>query len=165
MRRAARDGLTALRFISLAFCAALLALLLVLVLTLQGTDPKPVPSFAPFAVLVAGALGLIGVLFLRSRPLDGASSFALAVSYRTTFFLGMACSEAPALLGFVMAMIYRRLWLYAIGMAVGFVGFALMAPTRSELDRRQGALSAGGSALDLRAALTSPNPAPSDGPT
>ena len=71
------------------------------------------------------------------RPLDCTSDASLAASYRTRFFVLVACAESSALAGFALAFVAGALWLYYLGAAFAVVGFAHAAPTVRQVRRDQ----------------------------
>ncbi|MGH2724531.1 MAG: hypothetical protein ACRDI0_09775 [Actinomycetota bacterium] len=146
------DGLTVLRMLFLYFVSALLLFLVVLAFIAEpfGGDVPPWMLLAFGAVLL---LSVGGALWARARPLDASGQEALAASYRTTFFVGLAFGESAALYGFVAVFLVGGLLPYLAGLAVSVIGFAIIAPTRSNIERRQAEIAAGGSSLSLAAAL------------
>jgi hypothetical protein len=112
------------------------------------------PAFV--AVVAMGVVSLSALLWLRSRPLTAATDVSPAALYRSTFFIGIASAEVPALWGFAGVVIGGSLWIYLIGLAFSMIGFALIAPTRGDIERRQEQLAAAGSPLPLLDALMTP---------
>jgi hypothetical protein len=63
---------------------------------------------------------------------------------------------APSVVAFIGTFFANKLWLYLVGLAFGFLGFALIAPTRADIERRQQQIAAQGSSLSLLEALMAP---------
>ncbi len=82
------------------------------------------------SAVVAGLATQMTFSLIR-RPLDCTDSGALAGSYFSRrFFIRLALSEVPALVGFVGFLLTTEPWLYPLGAAFSAVGFARTAPTR-----------------------------------
>jgi hypothetical protein len=71
------------------------------------------------------------------------------------FFIGVGVAEAAALWGFAGVFLGGSLWIYLVGLAFGLVGLWMIAPARSDIERRQREITAAGSPLSLRDALIS----------
>jgi hypothetical protein len=71
------------------------------------------------------------------------------------FFIGVGVAEGAAMWGFVGVFLGGSLWICLIGLAFGLVGMWMIAPTRSDIERRQREITAAGSGLSLLYALTS----------
>jgi len=54
-----------------------------------------------------------------------------------------------------LAFLGGSLWIYLVGLAFGLVGLWMIAPTRSDIERRQREITAAGSPLSLLDALIS----------
>ena len=115
--------------------------------------------WVPLAVAAIGIISLAWVASIRRRPLLTTSPEALARHYRALFFIGLGAAADAALLGFVGVFLGGSLWIYLVGLAFGLVGLWMIAPTRSDIERRQREITAGGSPLSLLEALTSIPPA------
>ena len=142
-----RDGLTALWII---FGAQLIAGLLIL-FVLYYIDPGVGRIDFPLAFVVVGA-GVVGIgaaHWTTRRPLDTATDTSLALSYRTSFFIGFALAEAPLMISFVLCFITKDLWPYVIELPLWLIGMSLIAPTNRNLGRRQQEVQAQGSSLSL----------------
>jgi hypothetical protein len=157
-RRPEADGLTGLRLIFIGIVGSLWMSLGVL---LSIVDPKD--WFAPghvgwFPALVVAA-GVASVLRLRSlgsRPLDPSSLTSLAASYRDRMFIGIAVSEAPALIAFVGTFLMGVLWVYLVGLGFSTINLILVGPTRRNLEQLQEAIRSRGSPLSVVEALVRP---------
>jgi hypothetical protein len=151
------DGITALRFVFVAFSSALVLFLYVLFfITDGGWGRLSAAGATPWIIAATGVFGLVGTLAVRRRPLDMSSPVRLADSYRTAFFLGVAFSEMPALGAFVGAVVTGHLVVYVVGLGFAAAGMALVAPTKADIARRQRDLMARGSMLSLGRALLGP---------
>jgi FtsH-binding integral membrane protein len=146
------DGVMILRLVFLTMLLAPLLILLLLTLVVDGVgEPSPALSLL---VLVLGLAGLAGAYWTANHKLDVGSAHGLAESYRKTFFLGFSLNEMPLLVSFVFALTREELWPYLVGLALFFVGMALIAPSRRNLERRQQTVQSQGSTLSLRHALS-----------
>ena len=92
---------------------------------------------------------------IRRRPLPTTSPEALARHYRALFFIGLSAGADAALLGFIGVFLGGSLWIYLVGLAFGLVGLWMIAPTRSDIERRQREITAAGPPLSLLDALIS----------
>ena len=115
--------------------------------------------WVPWAVAAIGIISLAWVASIRRRPLLTASPEALARHYRALFFIGLGAAADAALLGLGGVFLGGSLWIYLVGLAFGLVGLWMITPTRSDIERRQREITAGGSPLSLLEALTSIPPA------
>jgi hypothetical protein len=136
------DRLTGLRAMFLAF-AVTLGLIGGVVWFLAGGDGTAGLSGEAGGLLV-GAAGVAAVLTVRflPRPLDCRSDAALAASYSARFFVRLAVSDAPALVGFAMTSPTLNPAMYPLGLAFTAVGFTLLAPTAAHLEADQRDLDA-----------------------
>ena len=143
------DGLVLMRQAFLTFCASLVmfGVVLALIYTAPGTNETTAPGLA-IGLLVAGAAAcFLGPLI--ERPLVCTDNRALAMSYRTRFFLRVAFSEAPALFGFVAFFITYEWWSYPVGVAIAAFGFRRAAPTAAHLAQDQQVLNGQGCGRSL----------------
>jgi O-antigen/teichoic acid export membrane protein len=152
-RRAETNGLIVLRSVFLVLVAALLLFVVPLsfIAPWDGGDE----GWVPWAVVVIGVASLAYVAWIRRRPLPTNSPEALARSYRALFFIGVGVASAAALWGFVGVFVGGTAWIYLVGLAFGLVGLWMIAPTRSDIERRQREITAAGSPLSLLDALIS----------
>ena len=145
--------LVSLRRLFISFPIAIVAIGAVVVIL--GDAKTPGPTARSIGVVVAvGVTSLVAQAFVQ-RTLDVTSPATLAESYRKRFFLRLALSDAVALIAFVVFISWGPQWVYAIGAAFTFIGFARMAPTRSNLQREQDRLSLSGNQVSLTEALSS----------
>jgi hypothetical protein len=147
------NGLIVLRSVFLALVAALLLLVVPLrfIAPWDGGDE----GWVPWAVVVIGIASLAYVARIRQRPLLTTSPEALARYYGALFFIGVGVASAAALWGFVGVFQGGSAWIYLVGLAFGLVGLWMIAPTRSDIERRQREITAAGSPLSLLDALIS----------
>jgi hypothetical protein len=156
-RRTETNGLIVLRSVFLGLIVPLLLFLFVLGFITPRTAKTR--GWVPWAVIVIGIASLAYVARIRRRPLPTTSPEALARSYRAWFFIGVGVAEAAALWGFAGVFLGGSLWIYLAGLAFGLVGLWMIAPTRSDIERRQREITAAGSPLSLLDALISvPSP-------
>jgi hypothetical protein len=151
--RKERNGLIVLRSV---FLGLLVTLFLFLVpLSFMGPWDGGDEGWVPWAVVVIGIASLAWVARIRRRPLATTSPEALARHYRALFFIGVGAAADASLLGFVGVFLGGSLWIYLVGLAFGLVGLWMIAPTRSDIERREREITAAGSPLSLRDALIS----------
>ena len=149
------DGLTALRSVFVGMVAALPLFLLPLFF-IAPWNGRGESAWALGLVVLLGTIGLFRVRTARNRPLRIESTERLASSYRANFFIGVGHSVAPSVVAFIGTFFANKLWLYLVGLAFGFLGFALIAPTRADIERRQQQIAAQGSSLSLLEVLMAP---------
>ena len=147
------NGLILLRSVFLVLVAALL--LLVVPLSFVGPWDGGDERWVPWAVVAIGIISLAWVARIRRRPLPTTSPEALARHYRALVFIGVGAAADAALLGSVGVFLGGSSWIYLVGLAFGLVGLWMIAPTRSDVERRQRAITAAGSPLSLLDALIS----------
>ncbi len=149
------NPLVSMRGIILSHVVSLFALLIPLLFVAGGLERH---RSAAFALLIIGdaALAAAGVSQVRRRPFDTRSETDLAAQYRGLLFIGIGLVESIALVGFVGVFVTGHLWTYLLGMALSLAGFAAIAPTRRDIERRQARLDEAGTALSLGRALTEP---------
>jgi len=147
------NGLIVLRSV---FLGLLVTLFLFLVpLSFIGPWDGGDERWVPWAVVVIGIASLAWVARIRRRPLPTTSPEALARHYRALFFIGVCAAADAALLGFAGVFLGGSSWIYLVGLAFGLVGLWIIAPTRSDIERRQREITAAGSPLSLLDALIS----------
>lgn len=117
----------------------------------DGEDER----WAPWAVAAIGIISLAWVASIRRRPLPTTSPEALARHYRALSFIGVGAAADAALSGLAGVFLGGSLWIYLVGLAFGLVGLWMIAPTRSDIERRQREITAAGSPLSLLDALIS----------
>lgn len=161
------DGLTSIRIAYLSLVTPLL-LILVLLPTLSGGWEGGSSRGGLFLLIlvVYGISSLAGIVWARRRPLISSSPEPhialspepLAAAYRAAFFLQIAFTESPALMGFAFTFLAQAAWPYLLGLAFTAVGLALAAPSRAALARRQAEITAAGLPLSLVEALRTTPP-------
>ena len=113
-------------------------------------------GWIPIGVVIAGGLCLVAVAWLRRRPLNPETPETLASSYRARFFTCVGMAEAAGLFGLSGAYIAGSGWIYLVGLPFALAGFALIAPTRGNIERSQQQITGLGSPLSLGQALMQP---------
>ena len=160
IRRATRGGQPTIAQLRAIFVSYVLALFLigivVVVLTVAG-ERTTSASTATIAGVAAGVavLGTASVVLSQRVQLkpDCSTDAALLRWYRQRFFLRVALSELPALMGFIGFVLVWTGWIYLIGLGIAVIGHGLAAPTNSRIDRDRERLTASGCRRDLAAAL------------
>jgi hypothetical protein len=107
----------------------------------------------PWAVLGFGCLAMVGIAWVRRRPLVGTNPAALVGAYRTQFFISLGLALMPALTALAGVLLVGSLWIYLLGFNFSLGGLVWIAPTRGDLERRQAEITASGSPLSLLDAL------------
>lgn len=110
-------------------------------------------------------IGTASVAFLswmRARPKTAKDLDQLLTRYTTDSYIGFAMSSAPVLWGFVGYFMGGGMATYLAGIPFGLAGFALMAPTRSNLEYYQRKVRESGAVLSLLDALSQPPPPPKE---
>jgi hypothetical protein len=119
--------------------------------------PNGGPSSELCIAIVCGigvaSIGAVSVL--RKRPLDASSAEMVASAYRKNLFLKVAFAQVPSLSAFVLTFLSVRHAVYWVGLAWSFLAFAVGAPTRADVERRQNEIRLSRSPLDLLDALQS----------
>ena len=110
--------------------------------------------WVPWAVVVIGIVSLAYIARIRRRPLPTTSLEALTRYYRALFFIEVGMVVAAALWALVGVFLVGSLWIYLVGLAFAIVGLWMIAPTRSDIERRQREITAAGSQLSPLDALT-----------
>jgi hypothetical protein len=151
-RRKGTNGLVGLRSTFLGLLGSLFLFLFAMsfIAPWDGGDER----WAPWAVVVIGIVSLAYIARIRRRPLPTTSREALARYYRALFFIEVGVAVAAASWGLVGVFLTGSLWIYLVGLAFGLVGLWMIAPTRSDIERRQREVTAAGSPLSLLDALT-----------
>jgi hypothetical protein len=103
--------------------------------------------------VIAGLAGVAGAAWTRARELDVRNASHLALTYRTSFFVGFALVKAPLVMSFVLCFITQRSWPYLMALPLYLLGMALIAPSRHNLERKQEWIYQRGSNLSLARAL------------
>lgn len=156
-----------LRTAFLAFVAALLGFLTVILVLFPVTTDGPIDPLV-YALVGAGPFTLTAIPWARRRLLDACAPPAeLAANYRTSVFLAIAFVESAALFAFVATFLAGVAWPYLVGMSVSLVGFAAIAPTTGRVRSLDEDLTRRGCQHSLRAALFAPGvagPGADDGP-
>ena len=112
--------------------------------------------FSTVYALVPAALvlGSIGWTFVRRVAPQATDERSAAGEYTSRFLIRLASTEAPILLGFVLAFVGSGAAIrYWVGFAIGAVPLALAGPNDRSLDDYQSRLFDAGRSIDLRSAL------------
>jgi hypothetical protein len=151
-RRTKESALIVLRTVVLGIVASLFLFLWAMsfITPWDGGDER----WVPWAVVVIGVVSLAYIARIRRRPLPTTSPEALARHYRALVFVGLGVAADAAMLGLAGVFQGGSLWIYLVGLAFGLVGLWMIAPTRSDIERRQREITAAGSPLSLQDALT-----------
>jgi hypothetical protein len=114
-------------------------------------------GWMPWVVVPIGIFSLVWITRLRARPLLTTSLETLAGSYRALFFLGVGFAEVPLLCAIVVMLLRGSFWICLVGLPFSLVGMGMVAPSQSDIERRQREITASGSPLSLSVALSSPS--------
>lgn len=126
---------------------------LAVLLPLVGEEPvRPTEQWW----LAAAAGATIVAWVARLRPLPCVPEHELAERYVTTVLLGAGAAELAALIGFVAAVVLGALWPYLTGVALYGLGLVLVAPTATDVERRDRRLRRGGCPRSLPQAVLTP---------
>jgi hypothetical protein len=104
-------------------------------------------------VAVYGAVAAGLVRWIGRRPLRAADAPGLARSYVGRVMLCAAIAETPVAIGFAGTLVAGVPWPALLGGGWGLAALSFVAPTDSDIERRQAELTAAGSPLSLRDAL------------
>jgi hypothetical protein len=116
-------------------------------------------GWVPWGVVAAGCLAIIGITLVRSKPVRGVTPTSIANAYRSQWFISFGFAMSPALFGLCGVLIRGSLWIYVPGLMFTLAGLAWIAPTRRDIERRQGELDAAGIQISLlNALMTTPVP-------
>lgn len=137
-----------LLFVALLWAGPLI--LFVLTRIVPFGEPRPGVAMAVAGVALAGftASG-----WAWRRPLTANDPSALAGAFRKQFFLSFVLTEAPMLIAFVVSMMIDEWWPFPIGLAEFLAGMSMIAPTRTNFERKDAELAARGAPVTLTAAL------------
>jgi hypothetical protein len=152
-RKAPVDGVVLLRLVFLALSLAALMILFVLGNIMPAVGKPDLTLSA--VVVVVGLGGIAAAVWTSNRELDVSSASALALTYRTNFFVGFALVEGPLVISFVFCFLIERTWPYLMALPLYLGGMALISPSRWNLQRRQEQIRRRGSSLSLGRALAS----------
>jgi hypothetical protein len=123
-------SLKVLRIVALAWIPVMAALVIVAAL-IDASDGWPVLGGA--LVAVAGLFGLLGIGWLKQRPIAPGD----ASTYRTTVLIKLALMEAVGLLGFGLAVSVGPWWLTVIGAVFSLAGLRLAWPSDADRERHE----------------------------
>ena len=146
------NGLILLRSVFLVLVGALL--LFVVPLSFIGPWDGGDERWVPWAVIAIGTISLAWVARIRRRP-------SLRLRRRPLPVITEHCSSSGSVPPRTqpcwgsLAFLGGSLWIYLVGLAFGLVGLWMIAPTRSDIERRQREITAAGSPLSLLDALIS----------
>lgn len=132
-----------LRLLLIAFTGGIVALSVVTVIVARDVAADG-PAAVAVAVVVAAGLASLALRRVVANRLDGTSDAALMDSYRTRFLMRLALGEAPALIGFAVALALGPWWVFFAALPFTALSFALAAPTVGNVARDQAALRAEG---------------------
>jgi hypothetical protein len=156
-RKQARNTPTLVGLRTLVLVLPIQWLLFLGLLRITGPDTDRGGRWVPIVVGIDGLIAIRLVMaFVRKQPLDASDLPSLAASYRALFLVGWAVVDGVVLFGFVGFFLAGHLWVYLLAIPPAAVGLGFLAPTRSEIDRRQRELRSMGSSLSLLEALMLP---------
>jgi hypothetical protein len=137
-------------FMSLSGAAFAILVVTIIIIKQVGTPNLGLGS----AIMVLGFVGIGLSAWTTRRPLDVASASALAKSYRTNLFIGIAVCEWVLFLTFATSFVQQELWPYLIGLPMYLIGMAVIAPSERNIERRQEQVHQQGSTLSVGQALS-----------
>jgi hypothetical protein len=145
------DGLTQLRMVFLYLLPGpfLFLVALAFITPWDGADE----GWVPVAVILLSAVALAGAGRVRRRAPHTGSPSTLAASYRVRFFICLGLAETPVFVGIAGTLIGGSLWICALALPFVLAGFALVAPTRRNIEWKQLGIRTRGSTLSLGQAL------------
>ncbi|MDP8957397.1 MAG: hypothetical protein M3N24_10660 [Actinomycetota bacterium] len=154
------DGITRLRWLYVHLLVPFFGFLIVLFLiTREMAKGESQLQWFPWVVAAVGVYELSGLFWLRSdrwlrskriAPLTPRSAVG---GYIGVFFIGVALAYTPALVGFVGVFVTGDLSMYLLGLVFAIPAFLLIAPTQSDIERRQRQLDERGARFSLGEAL------------
>jgi hypothetical protein len=142
-------GIEGLRSLFVSYLAAIVLFAIPLPFVANGEQSGNTTAICLVVVLAVGAAGIAAAHMFRRRPLDVSSPAALADAYRSNFFAKLAFADCVVLVGFTLTFLSVNYVVYVVGVAVALVAFAIAAPNRTDVTRRQEELRVAGSPLDL----------------
>jgi hypothetical protein len=145
------SALVTTRMLFASFAWAIVAFGIVLAFLDLGSADALDPGVGVAIVVGVGVVSLVAGRFLPG--LDGSSLGRLGQTYRTRLFTGLAIGEAVALIGFVLAFLAGTILTYLVALPFTAIGFARVAPTRSNIERDEQELQALGAAASLQQVL------------
>jgi hypothetical protein len=122
--------IVSVRALWVAFATTIVWIGVVVILLVSSNDPTGSIAVAIGAVLVAAVIGVVGNVWARLRRRRADPALNDPSAYRTSFYICLAFSEVPAMVGFVLALFTSREAPYLVGGALTLIGFAAIAPTR-----------------------------------
>lgn len=148
-------ALTSLRSIHLSMVASsgLFGIALLFIVPSQRWWSVDRNTWFIWVVLAAGCLNLLGVRWVRNRPLTATSNHEIVTLYNGLFFIGVGYAMGSVLIALVGTIVMNAGWVYLVGLAFTMIGLLLIAPSRREIARRDEQLIRSGSPLSLSAAL------------
>jgi hypothetical protein len=112
-------------------------------------------------VAAIAAIGVGNVYYvsrLQRRPLPLGSEEQLGASYRALFFISLGASVVPMLFALCAILVEKSFWIGLVGLPFTIACFAIFAPTRKNIERRQQEIRTSGSPLSLGQALMDSTP-------
>jgi hypothetical protein len=119
-----------LRMLALAWIPIIVAIVFVAAL-IDTADGRPVLGSA--LVAVVGLVSLVGVGWLRQRPIAPGDSG----TYGTTVLIKLVLMEAVGLVGVALAIAVGPWWLSLLGAAFSLAGLRLAWPSPSDQERHE----------------------------
>lgn len=159
-RKHPASGLILVRQLFLSFAVAIA--MFGFVLTQLGLTPGDASMSSGTVVVLVGVVALVALVIglIVEQPLDGSSAGRLAETWRTRFFIRIALGEAPALAGFVGAILAGSVSPYVLGAFATAVIFGRAAPSARNIAKDQERLNDRGAALSLSNILATWSPQP-----
>lgn len=143
----------------MVFAATMVVILLAL--PFLSTEPSDLPAVLPATLAVAGvggaflALVAIDLTFAASPPANDQRALA---EFEARVTLGFVIAQAPAILGFILTVVFGMLASAVIGGVGGALCLWRARPTLQRLERIEQAWRNAGSSVSALRAATTPDP-------
>jgi hypothetical protein len=145
-------GVVVTRFLFMSLLGAAVAILVVTVIIIKRVGTPDLDLGLALLLLGIVGIGLAG--WTTRRRLDIKSLAALAKSYRTNLFIGIAVSEWVLFVGFAFSFIRQELWPYLIVLPLYLIAMVTIAPSKRNIERRQEQVNQQGSTMSVGRALS-----------
>jgi hypothetical protein len=142
-------GIEGLRAVFVSYPAAVVLIGIPLAFVAPRRQSTETTAICLGAVLAVGVVGIVAAVMFRRRRLDVSSPATLADTYRSNFFAKLAFADCVVVVAFTLTFLSGNSVVYLVGVAIALAVFAVAAPTRTDVIRRQDELRVAGNRLDL----------------